>query len=103
MACVNFSLTGFSHAAQALHALEVGSIIAFLPTLLNQLLGVLLNGGPDVATNVTRVMVHVIDQVYEAGRDDLLHSYIKVNTRKSILCNFKNLVYCIQYMCPLEL
>ncbi|XP_069940326.1 dedicator of cytokinesis protein 9 isoform X3 [Cherax quadricarinatus] len=62
---------------KALHALEVGTIIAFLPTLLNQLLGVLLNGGPEVATNVTRVMVHVIDQVYEVGRDDILHSYIK--------------------------
>ncbi|XP_042890658.1 dedicator of cytokinesis protein 9-like isoform X3 [Penaeus japonicus] len=62
---------------KALHALEVGSIIAFLPTLLNQLLGVLLNAGAEVATNVTRVLVHVIDQVYEAGRDDILNSYIK--------------------------
>ncbi|KAG0711143.1 Dedicator of cytokinesis protein 9 [Chionoecetes opilio] len=62
---------------KALHALEVGTIIAFFPTLLNQLFGVLLNVGPDVATNVTRVMVHLIDQVYEAGRDDILNSYIK--------------------------
>ena len=26
-------------------------------------------------------MVHVIDQVYEAGRDDILNSYIKVNSK----------------------
>ncbi|XP_071525241.1 dedicator of cytokinesis protein 9 [Panulirus ornatus] len=62
---------------KALHALEVGTIVAFLPTLINQLLAVLLNSGPDVATNVSRVMVHIIDQVYEAGREDILHSYIK--------------------------
>ncbi|XP_045133980.1 dedicator of cytokinesis protein 9-like isoform X2 [Portunus trituberculatus] len=76
---------------KALHALEVGTIIAFFPTLLNQLFGVLLNVGPDVATNVTRVMVHIIDQVYEAGRDDILSSYNKYVM--SISCHGRKTVH----------
>ena len=63
---------------QALLALKVDNIITFLPTLLNQLLSVLLHGGPETVTNVTRVLVHIIDEVYEAGRDDILSSYVKV-------------------------
>ncbi|KAK4319158.1 hypothetical protein Pmani_009878 [Petrolisthes manimaculis] len=62
---------------KALHALEVGTVVAFLPTVLNQLFGVLLQSGPDVATHVTRVLVHIVHQCYEAGRDDILNSYIK--------------------------
>ncbi|XP_050738114.1 dedicator of cytokinesis protein 9-like isoform X2 [Eriocheir sinensis] len=76
---------------KALHALEASTIIAFFPTLLNQLFGVLLNVGPDVATNVTRVMVHIIDQVYEAGRDDILNSYIKYVM--SISCHGRKTVH----------
>lgn len=72
------SMKKLSFPLQALHALETSTIVAFFPTLLNQLFGVLLNVGPDTATNVTRVMVHIIDQVYEAGRDDIINSYIKV-------------------------
>ncbi|XP_068242950.1 dedicator of cytokinesis protein 9 [Palaemon carinicauda] len=62
---------------KALLALKVGNIITFLPTLLNQLFSVLLHGGPETVTNATKVLVHIVDEVYEAGREDILNSYIK--------------------------
>ena len=53
--------------------------ISFLPTLLNQLLWVLLTAGsPEVTANVTKVLVYITHQLYEAGREDILQSYVKV-------------------------
>ena len=69
---------------QSLLVLEIQTIIAFLPTLMNQLFGVLTTGGSEVAVNVTRVLVHIIHQVYETGREDILYSYVKV--RISFFC-----------------
>ncbi|XP_076061952.1 dedicator of cytokinesis protein Ziz isoform X2 [Oratosquilla oratoria] len=62
---------------KALHAIEVSNVISFLPTLMNQLLCVLLMGGEEIATYSTRVLVHIIDQLYEKGRDDILLTYNK--------------------------
>ncbi|KAK7085700.1 hypothetical protein SK128_017903, partial [Halocaridina rubra] len=58
---------------KALLSLKVENIIIFFPTLLNQLLSVLLHGGTETVIDVTRVLVHIVDEVYEAGRDDVLH------------------------------
>ncbi|KAB7505571.1 Dedicator of cytokinesis protein 9 [Armadillidium nasatum] len=61
----------------ALFALDIKNIIEFLPTILNQLFLVMLSGGIDVPINVTRVLVHITHEIYEAGREDIIYSYIK--------------------------
>ena len=63
---------------KALLALEVETTISFLPTLLNQLLCVLLSSGSaEVTANVTKVLVYITHQLYEAGREDILQAYLK--------------------------
>uniref|UniRef100_A0A8D2LWR7 Dedicator of cytokinesis 9 n=1 Tax=Varanus komodoensis TaxID=61221 RepID=A0A8D2LWR7_VARKO len=62
-----------------LHAMEGHVMIAFLPTILNQLFRVLTRATQEeVAVNVTRVIIHVVAQCHEEGLDSYLRSYVKL-------------------------
>uniref|UniRef100_A0A669QSS8 Dedicator of cytokinesis 9 n=1 Tax=Phasianus colchicus TaxID=9054 RepID=A0A669QSS8_PHACC len=63
---------------QSLHAMEGHVMIAFLPTVLNQLFRVLTRATQEeVAVNVTRVIIHIVAQCHEEGLDSYLRSYVK--------------------------
>lgn len=67
---------------QALHAVDATTMIQFLPTLLNQLLRLLMSSGnEEVAVNAIRVLVHVIHELTFAGKEDALQTYVKVCVR----------------------
>ncbi|XP_043853654.1 dedicator of cytokinesis protein 9 isoform X5 [Dromiciops gliroides] len=63
---------------KSLHAMEGHVMIAFLPTILNQLFRVLTRTTQEeVAVNVTRVIIHVVAQCHEEGLESHLRSYVK--------------------------
>uniref|UniRef100_A0A672M0G6 Dedicator of cytokinesis protein 9-like n=1 Tax=Sinocyclocheilus grahami TaxID=75366 RepID=A0A672M0G6_SINGR len=63
---------------KSLHAMEGHVMINFLPTILNQLVHVLISASnEDVAVNTTRVMVHIVAQCHEEGLEHYLRSYVK--------------------------
>uniref|UniRef100_A0A7M4FMG4 Dedicator of cytokinesis 9 n=1 Tax=Crocodylus porosus TaxID=8502 RepID=A0A7M4FMG4_CROPO len=63
---------------KSLHAMEGHVVIAFLPTILNQLFRVLTRTSQEeVAVNVTRVIIHIVAQCHEEGLDSYLRSYVK--------------------------
>lgn len=64
---------------KAAHAIQVSSVITFLPTILNQLFTLLVNtNNEDIGQNVIRLLVNLIHMVAdEAGRKDLLAVYVK--------------------------
>uniref|UniRef100_A0A8C3N0W6 Uncharacterized protein n=1 Tax=Geospiza parvula TaxID=87175 RepID=A0A8C3N0W6_GEOPR len=63
---------------KSLHAMEGHVMIAFLPTILNQLFRVLTRATQEeVAVNVTRVIIHIVAQCHEEGLDSYLRSYVK--------------------------
>lgn len=80
---------------QATHAIQLDSAIVFLPTLLNQLFSLLvLSPSSDVGMNIIRLLVHLVHLVQEAGRADILSTYVKVSTCFTIviLNNLNNLI-----------
>lgn len=64
---------------KAAHAIQIKSVITFLPTILNQLFTLLVNtNGEDIALNVIRLLINLIHTVAEeANRKELLSSYVK--------------------------
>ncbi|XP_055964489.1 dedicator of cytokinesis protein 9 isoform X18 [Sorex fumeus] len=63
---------------KSLHAMEGHVMIAFLPTILNQLFRVLTRATQEeVAVNVTRVIIHVVAQCHEEGLESHLRTYVK--------------------------
>ncbi|XP_074819079.1 dedicator of cytokinesis protein 9 isoform X13 [Natator depressus] len=63
---------------KSLHAMESHVMIAFLPTILNQLFRVLTRTTQEeVTVNVTRVIIHIVAQCHEEGLDSYLRSYVK--------------------------
>ncbi|XP_023619956.1 dedicator of cytokinesis protein 9 isoform X1 [Myotis lucifugus] len=63
---------------KSLHAMEGHVMIAFLPTILNQLFRVLTRAThEEVAVNVTRVIIHVVAQCHEEELESHLRSYVK--------------------------
>ncbi|XP_053160816.1 dedicator of cytokinesis protein 9 isoform X11 [Hemicordylus capensis] len=63
---------------KSLHAMEGHVMIAFLPTILNQLFRVLTRATQEeVAVNVTRVIIHVVAQCHDGGLESYLRSYVK--------------------------
>lgn len=64
---------------KAAHAIQVKSVITFLPTILNHLFTLLVNtSSEDIGLNVVRLLVNLIHTVVEeADRKDLLNSYVK--------------------------
>lgn len=64
---------------QASHAIDLISVINFLPTLFNQLFNLLaLTSCASIASNIIRLLVHMVDSIQESGRCDSLNIYIKV-------------------------
>lgn len=64
---------------QASHAIDLTTVINFLPTLLNQLFNLLtLTTSKDIAVNIIRLLVHLVDSIQESGRCEALNIYIKV-------------------------
>ncbi|KAJ8350269.1 hypothetical protein SKAU_G00253990 [Synaphobranchus kaupii] len=63
---------------KSLHAMESHVMINFLPSVLNQLFGILTNAThEDIAVNVTRVMIHMVSLCHEEGLEHYLRSYMK--------------------------
>ena len=69
---------------QSLHAVDIGIVINFLPTVFNQLLRLLsVTTSEDVALNSVRVLVHCVKEVHNVQRDDILRTYVKVRNSHS--------------------
>lgn len=64
---------------KAAHAIHVTTVVTFLPTILNQLFVLLVNSASEeVGLNIIRLLVNLIHMIAEeAGRKELLSSYIK--------------------------
>ncbi|XP_050528941.1 dedicator of cytokinesis protein 9 isoform X2 [Daktulosphaira vitifoliae] len=63
---------------KASHAIHLTTVINFLPTLLNQLFNLLsLTTSNDIAINIIRLLVHLVDSIQESGRCEALNIYIK--------------------------
>ncbi|XP_053563795.1 dedicator of cytokinesis protein 9 isoform X2 [Bombina bombina] len=63
---------------KSLHAMEGHVMIAFLPTILNQMCRVLTRATQEeIAVNVTRVIIHVVSHCHEEGLESYLRSYVK--------------------------
>jgi len=66
---------------KAAHAIQLVTVITFLPTILNQLFVLLTcNTSQEVGLYVIRVLIHFINMVHQAGRKDILQAYIKVES-----------------------
>ncbi|KAF0694589.1 dedicator of cytokinesis protein 9 isoform X1, partial [Aphis craccivora] len=62
----------------ASHAIDLVSVINFLPTLFNQLFNLLaFTSCANIASNIIRLLVHIVDSIQESGRCDILNIYIK--------------------------
>ncbi|XP_066583188.1 dedicator of cytokinesis protein 9 isoform X2 [Prorops nasuta] len=63
---------------KAAHAVQLVTVITFLPTILNQLFALLTcNVSEEVGLYIIRVLIHIINMIQEAGRKDILQAYIK--------------------------
>ncbi|KXJ26177.1 Dedicator of cytokinesis protein 9 [Exaiptasia diaphana] len=67
-----------SNTLKLLNAVDVNTVIQFLPVIFNQLFHVVLvSHSEDVALNVARVLIRITSQVHEAKRIEALKSYVK--------------------------
>lgn len=64
---------------KAAHATQLSTLIAFLPTILNQLFEILitLKSDSEVSYQIVKLLVHLVHMLNDAGRKDLLDSYVK--------------------------
>lgn len=63
---------------KALHAIHLTTLITFLPTLLNQLLALLvLTTSDEIGLNIIRVLINLVNMIYDAGRKEILQAYVK--------------------------
>ena len=70
---------------KAAHAVQLVTVITFLPTILNQLFTLLTcTTNEEVGLYIIRVLIHFINMVHEAGRKEILQAYIKVNITNKI-------------------
>jgi hypothetical protein len=64
---------------KAAHAMQLVTIITFLPTILNQLFTLLTcNVSDEVGQHTVRLLIHIINMIHEAGRQEILLAYVKV-------------------------
>ncbi|GBN28755.1 Dedicator of cytokinesis protein 9, partial [Araneus ventricosus] len=69
---------GMTKTLKTLHAVDMSAIIHFLPTLLNELFNlIVMTSNEDVALNTVRVLIHIVHGVHEAGKNDILHTYVQ--------------------------
>ncbi|XP_046338287.2 dedicator of cytokinesis protein 9-like isoform X11 [Haliotis rufescens] len=67
-----------SNLIKSLLAVEVSVYIQFLPTLLNQLFHLLARtANEDVGINAVRVLIHVVSEVHDNSKEELLQKYVK--------------------------
>jgi hypothetical protein len=66
---------------KAAHAIHISAVINFLPTIFDQLFILLITSyNDDVSCNIIRLLINLIHMVAEeAGRKDLMLSYVKYN------------------------
>lgn len=63
---------------KALHAIHLTTLITYLPTLLNQLLALLVATNSDeIGLNIIRVLINLVHMVHDAGRKEILQAYVK--------------------------
>lgn len=63
---------------KALHAIQLTTLITFLPTIFNQLFTLLIvTQSEEIGLNIIRVLINLVNMLYEANRRDVLHSYVK--------------------------
>ncbi|XP_036367208.1 dedicator of cytokinesis protein 9 isoform X3 [Octopus sinensis] len=66
------------NAIKSLHAVEVSTFINFLPTILNQLFRLIARThNEDIAMNAARVLIHIVSEVNNVGKPDILQAYVK--------------------------
>lgn len=63
---------------KALHAIQLTTLITFLPTLLNQLFTLLVvTNSEEIGLNIIRVLINLVHMICESSRKEILHTYIK--------------------------
>lgn len=63
---------------KALHAIDLTTLITFLPTILNQLFMLLVvTLSDEIGLNIIRVLINLVNMIYEANRKEILQSYVK--------------------------
>ncbi|CAG9862855.1 unnamed protein product [Phyllotreta striolata] len=63
---------------KALHAIHLTTLIAFLPTLFNQLFALLTTtSSEEIGLNVIRVLINLVTMVYNVRRKEILQAYVK--------------------------
>ncbi|XP_045766053.1 dedicator of cytokinesis protein 9 isoform X2 [Maniola jurtina] len=68
------------NALKAAHAINLSSLVAFLPTIFNQLFDLMtIEKGytQDMGFQVVKLIVHFVHLIHDYGRKDLLDSYVK--------------------------
>ncbi|XP_014666695.1 PREDICTED: dedicator of cytokinesis protein 9-like [Priapulus caudatus] len=67
-----------ANSVKVLHAVEISTIIRFLPPTFNQLFRLLAAcASDDVSQNTIRLLIHVVQGIHAAGKPDILHTYVK--------------------------
>lgn len=63
---------------KALHAIDLTTLIAFLPTLFNQLFSLLVvTTSGEIGLNIIRVLINLVNMIYDANRKEILQAYVK--------------------------
>ncbi|KAL8624516.1 hypothetical protein ACOMHN_053059 [Nucella lapillus] len=76
---------------KSLLAVETSVYVQFLPTLLNQLFLLLTTTvSEDVAINITRVLIHIVAQIHDADKLEVLDKYVKYVFRPPVIAKGSN-------------
>lgn len=63
---------------KALHAVQLTTLITFLPTTLNQLFTLLVAmHSEEIGLNIIRVLINLVNMIHEAKRKEVLQAYVK--------------------------
>lgn len=78
---------------KAAHAMDMRSVINFLPTLIDQLFVLLITSSCDeISCNIIRLLINLIHMVAEEGqRKELILSYVKYNFKSPVIKNKANM------------
>jgi hypothetical protein len=67
-------------AIKGIHSVKVGSVIQFLPVIMNQLLRLIVRESPcaeEVAGHAVRALIHCVDLIQNNHREEVLNTYLK--------------------------
>ncbi|XP_056646243.1 dedicator of cytokinesis protein 9 isoform X1 [Diorhabda sublineata] len=63
---------------KALHAIQLTTLITFLPTLFNQLFTLLVvTNSEEIGINIIRVLINLVTMIYDVKRKEILQAYVK--------------------------